>query len=119
MALSRPKIASLVASQVPEHVREDYATFIAFLEAYYEYLETQIGVDLHSIRDIDTTLEAFLQHFKNEVATNIPYNVSYNTVNINQRFLLTHVKDQYLAKGSEASFKLLFRLLFNKEITIY
>lgn len=112
MALSRPKIASLVASQVPEFVREDYPTFIAFLEAYYEYLEDEIGVELHTIRDIDTTLESFLQHFRNEVATNIPYNV------VNERFLLTHIKDQYLAKGSEASFKLLFRLLFNKDITI-
>lgn len=112
MSMTRPKIASIVASQVPAFVREDYATFIAFLEAYYEYLDTLVEIDLKTIRDIDETLDSFIQYFKKEVSTNIPYTV------VNERFLLSHMKDQYLAKGSEASFKLLFRLLFNKEVTI-
>ena len=37
---------------------------------------------------------------------------------VSKRFLLTRIKDLYLAKGSEASFRLLFRILFNKEIEI-
>ena len=34
----------LVNRQVPEFIREEYPVFITFLEAYYEYLETQQGV---------------------------------------------------------------------------
>ena len=32
-------LSSLVRSQLPEFIRADYDTFVAFLEAYYEYLE--------------------------------------------------------------------------------
>lgn len=109
--ITKPKLSSLVSKQLPEFIREDYPTFVAFLEAYYEWLGTQ-DADLYQLRDIDTTLETFLEHFKSELAFNIP------AVEVDQRFLLTHVKDKYLAKGSEASFKLLFRLLFNKDITV-
>lgn len=108
--ITRPNISSIVASQVPDFVREDYPTFIAFLEAYYDFLETQTRVDLKSVRDLDTTLDSFIKHFKSEIGFNIPYTV------VNERFLMKHIKDLYLAKGSEASYKLLFRLLFNKDI---
>ena len=109
--ITKPKLSSLVSKQLPEFIREDYPTFVTFLEAYYEWLGTQ-DADLYKLRDIDTTLETFLEHFKSELAFNIP------AIEVDERFLLTHIKDKYLAKGSEASFKLLFRLLFNKDITV-
>jgi hypothetical protein len=110
--LKRSKISSLVAGQVPEFVREDNQTFVAFLKAYYQYLEST-SPDLKDLRDLDTTLESFIQHFRNEVGLNLP-----TQINGNPRFLLQKIKDQYLAKGSEASYKLLFRLLFDKEVSI-
>jgi len=36
---SNNRISNLVNSQVPFFVRNDHRTFVAFLEAYYEYLE--------------------------------------------------------------------------------
>lgn len=110
--ISKPKLSSIVAQQFPEFVRDDYPKFIAFVEAYYEFLNQNYNNDLYELRDIDTTIEAFLQQFRNELSSSIPY------TKVNERFLLTHIKDKYLAKGSEASFKLLFRLLFNKEAEI-
>jgi hypothetical protein len=71
MAITKPKISSLVASQLPEFIREDYPTFVAFLQAYYEYLETT-QADLFTIRDIDKTLDSFIEFFKDEVAPNSP-----------------------------------------------
>ena len=109
--LSRPKISSLVKSQLPEFIREDYQTFIAFLEAYYQYIE-QNEVDLKTLRDLDNTLEEYIRYFKTELASNVPLTT------VDSRFLLQHIKEQYNAKGSEASFKLLFRLLFNKDVTV-
>jgi hypothetical protein len=111
MSLVKPKVSSLVRSQLPEFIREDYQTFLNFLEAYYEFVE-QEEVDLKTLRDLDTTLESFIRYFKNELATNLPYST------VDTKFLLQHIKEQYNAKGSEASFKLLFRVLFNKEVTI-
>jgi hypothetical protein len=107
----RTQLSSVVSRQIPEFIREDYPTFVAFVEAYYEYLQAQ-GVDLSSARDIDQTLDKFVIEFKKEIAHNLP------TITGNERFLLTHIKDQYLSKGSEASYKLLFRLLFGKKVEL-
>lgn len=107
----KPNVSSLVKSQLPEFVREDYQTFVSFLEAYYEYVQNN-EVDLKTIRDIDTTLESFIRHFKNELAPNLPYS------SVDTRFLLKNIKSKYLAKGSEASLKLLFKILYNKDVTV-
>jgi hypothetical protein len=109
--ITRPRISSLVASQLPEFVREDHQTFVQFLKAYYDYLDGETP-DIKTLRDLDTTLESFIKHFKNELAVNLPTTV------VSERFLLQHIKEHYLAKGSEESFKLLFRLLFNKDVTV-
>jgi len=108
----RPKLSRIVASQLPGFIRDDYPTFVAFLEAYYEYLE-QHDANLYDLRDIDKTLERFIEYFRNEVAPS-----AFESPNTDKRFLLSNIKDAHLAKGSEASFKLLFRLLFNKNVTV-
>jgi hypothetical protein len=109
--ITKPKLSTLVASQLPEFVRSDYQTFVTFLEAYYEYLETT-QQDLNELRDLDKTLDSFVRYFKDELASKLPYSA------VDQRFLMQHIKDQYGAKGSDSSFKLLFRVLFGKEVTI-
>lgn len=107
----RTPLSAVVRSQLPEFIREDYPTFVAFVEAYYDYLKTQ-GVDLSKIRDIDTTLEDFIVQFKKELAYNLPLVVE------DERFLLSHIRDQYLSKGSESSYKLLFKLLYGKQVEL-
>lgn len=107
----RPKVSSLVARQLPEHIRNEQPAFVAFLEAYYRYIE-QNEKDLVNLRDLDETLDSFVIHFKNELAQNLPYS------EVDERFLLKHIKDLYLSKGSEASFDLLFKILFNKPVTV-
>jgi hypothetical protein len=111
MAFVRPKVSSLVASQLPEHIRNEQPAFVAFLEAYYRYLE-QNELDLKNTRDLDNTLDSYITHFKNELAQNLPYS------EVDERFLLQHIKDLYLSKGSEASFDLLFKVLFGKKVTL-
>lgn len=108
----RPKLSKLVASQLPEFIREDYPTFVAFLEAYYEYVENN-DMDLYKVRDIDSTLDSFIDYFKNELAPN-----AFADPRSDKRFVLSNIKDAHLAKGSEASYKLLFRLLFNKNVSV-
>jgi len=111
MAIKKPKISSIVASQLPEFVRDEYQTFVDFLKAYYEFLENT-QEDPVTLKDLDTTLDSFITYFKSELAQKLPYST------VDERFLLTRIKDLYLAKGSESSFRLLFRILFNKEIEI-
>jgi hypothetical protein len=111
---NRIALKDLVAQQLPEFVRAEYPTFVSFVEAYYEFLDQQ-DVDLASLRDIDRTLDDYIKYFKEEIAHNYPIvSSNYDT----ERFLLKHIKEQYLAKGSEASYKLLFRLLYGKDVFI-
>lgn len=108
---NRISLKDKVASQLPEFVRTNYPTFVTFMEAYYEYMDKQT-IDLLATKDIDETLDSFITYFKAELASNFPFDSNKTR----ERFLLKHVKDQYLAKGSEASYKLLFRILFGKEV---
>lgn len=112
MSITKPKLSTLVSGQLPEFIREDYQTFVTFIEAYYEYLESQVIVDFDEVGDLDTTLDSFVQYFKNEVALNFPKTL------IDDRFLLPKLKELYVSKGTISSYNLLFRILYNKEITI-
>lgn len=109
--MSRNSISSIVSRQLPEFVREDYPAFVAFIEAYYSWLKTQ-QVDLESTRDLDKTLDVFVSQFKKELSHNLPFIVE------DERFFLQRIKDQYLAKGSEASYKLLFKMLYGKDVLV-
>lgn len=110
--MSKIKTSTIVASQLPDFIRDDYPAFIQFIEAYYEFLEQADPKDLAQIRSIDDTLDVFIDHFKAELANNLP------NVIVDQRELLQRLKAQYLSKGTEASYKLLFRLLYNKEVVV-
>ena len=115
------RISVKVEGQLPQFVKEDHATFVAFLEAYYEYMEQQgkpyeiIG-NLNHYADLGKTTEDFLKYFKDQYAVDIPEVVFANT---NKPFVLKHLRDFYRAKGSAKSFQLFFRLLYNEEIDIY
>jgi hypothetical protein len=115
------KISLLVNRQLPEFVREEYPLFQSFLEAYYEFLEnkvedkkndqTNISRRLQNVSDVDLSLAEFESNFLNTFASFFPKQTS-----VDKEFLIKNVLPFYLAKGSERSFKFLFRALFNKEI---
>ena len=109
----KPNLSSKIAEQLPDFIQSDYGKFVNFLEAYYEFLEQNDTRNMEKVRDLDYTLDMFIGKLKNELDY-IGKNYSY----VDERFILSHIKDIYLAKGSEASYKLMFKLLFNKEATI-
>jgi len=117
------KVSLLINKQVPEFVREEYPVFISFLEAYYEFLENKQGTqkndlttkskELKYISDVDNSIEEFEQQFLNSYATFLPKETT-----IDKALLIKNVLPLYLSKGSEKSFKLLFRMLFGGELEI-
>ena len=117
------KTSLLINRQVPEFIREDHPLFISFLEAYYEFLETEQGTqnndltkvskDLRYLSDIDTSLDAFESNFLNNYANLIPKDIT-----VDKAFLIKNVLPLYLAKGSPRSFQFLFRMFFNKEVEL-
>jgi len=106
---------SIVAQrQIPEHIRENYPLFVEFIKTYYDYLQQTQAQELETIRDVDTTLEEFIDKFKSELAKNFPINLATD-----KALILKHLREFYLARGSEDSFKFLFRVLFNKEAELF
>lgn len=112
--MSNVKQSILVQRQIPEHIRESYPVFVEFVKLYYDFLQETQSQDLERIRDIDTTLDEFVEKFKSEVAKNFPSHLAGD-----QRLLLKHIREFYLSRGSEASYKFLFRTLFGKEATLF
>ena len=76
--------------------------------------DTMYPNKLLQYKDIDTTLDQFLQLFADQYLFQIP-----GTILADQRKVLKHVKQFYQARGNEDSFRYLFRLLFDEEINLY
>ena len=115
------KTSVLVASQLPQFVRDDpnFSTFLLFLESQYEWMEQQDGVLFNSkgipeFVDVDTTLDKFIEHFKTQFTSFFP-----DGSLIDERKLIKVAKQLYQAKGTPISFKFLFRVLFNSDVDLY
>lgn len=112
-------ISTFIEQQFPAFYREEGPHFIAFVKAYYEWMEetgqlTHKTRNLFSTRDIDQTADAFVEDFKKKYLQGIPKEIAGD-----KRFLQKHILDLYRSKGSYDGLKLLFRLLYNEEIQIY
>lgn len=110
--ITKPKLYSIVAAQFPEFVRNDYPKFIAFVEAYYKFLSEYEVADVETLRNLDTAYNSFLMYFRKELNDNTPFTA------VNEKFIISKAKQIHSAKGSEEAFKILFRLLFNEQISV-
>jgi hypothetical protein len=115
MALVKTKVSTVVSKQTPQFVREDHEQFVAFLEAYYEWLEREYKLrDLENIRDVDATLDDFITNFKNELLNQLP-----DYVLNDKRYLAQVIQDVYRSKGTAKSYEFLFRAVFNETPQLY
>ncbi len=114
-----PIISPLISGQFPAVYREQGPRFVAFMEAYYEWLETgdrPLAKSRQKFvnRDVDSTPEAFVRYFREKYLASIP-----DSVLSDKRFLVKHILDLYRAKGSRKAYELLFRMVFNESIEVY
>jgi hypothetical protein len=112
-------ISNFIEHQFPSFYRDEGQNFIAFVKAYYEWLEQSEQIsnktrNVFSIRDIDQTADQFVEEFRKKYLFGVPKEIAGN-----KRFLQKHILDLYRSKGSYEGLKLLFRLLYNEDITIY
>jgi hypothetical protein len=111
---------NLVSSRLPEFVRHNHETFVAFMEAYYEWLESYgggfygVGI-LTELVDVDRTLDEFIKAFKSTYMVGFPEKlaVSEDGNPINERNLLKNIREFYKNKGTEKGYSLLMRILLN------
>lgn len=104
---------------LPEHIVADRPDLIAFLEAYFLWLEEEgnpgsVLGDLMAYRDIDRAADEFLEYLQREIAVSIPENIRSD-----RRKLYKNVVDIYLSKGSIPSYQALFNLAFSDEVELF
>jgi len=131
-------ISQLVANQFPDFYKEEGELFVAFVKAYYEWLETkEFYVDLNDdgvketlvqnpssttfnsrkladYRDIDNTIDDFILSFKNKYLSNIQFNVATN-----KQLFIKNALEFYRAKGSSRAIDLFFKLVYGLEARVY
>jgi hypothetical protein len=112
-------VSNFVENQFPRFYQEEGPDFILFTKAYYEWLESEKqpiyqARRLYDYRDIDNTLEEFLEFFQKKYLYGIPFNIIAN-----KRFLLKRILDVYRSKGTIQCYRLLFKLIYNEDIEIY
>jgi len=112
-------ISQFTASLFPEFYREEGPMFIAFVQAYYEWMESQNETLYHArrlgeYRDVDRTIEDFIIYFKSKFLPNIQFNIASNK----EQFIKNSL-DFYRAKGTERAVDLFFKLIYGFEANVY
>lgn len=123
------KISTVVSGQLPDFVKSDHPTFVAFVKAYYEYLEQSnatlsLGKTVERAKNIpnyfdtdkinETGLNEFNDHLYDQFISSIPKETPADKSKI-----LKNIKDFYRAKGTEKAYDFFFRLLYNEAPEIY
>lgn len=115
------KTSNLVPSQLPEFVRDDpaYEKFVLFVKSYYEWMEqngqiTDRTKNLLNYKDIDETSAEFLKYFYDEFLSYFPADIVADKTKV-----VKHARQLYQSKGTQDSFKFLFRVLFNSEVEFF
>ncbi len=107
----------ILDKSIPDFIRQDYPLFVEMMRAYYDWMaERKNTIDIvnSNYRDIDKTLDEFLEYFRQEYLVNIPF-----SANIDKRLLVKHIREFYNNKGNEQSYRFLFRLLYGEDIEFY
>lgn len=113
------RISALAGSQLPDHIRHNYETFVFFAEAYYEYLEQkkmpqEIIQNIQQYASIDDSVDEFVEYFYKNYCADFPLNPEAD-----KKLTLKKINELYQHKGSEKAVRLLFRLLYNSDVEFY
>lgn len=123
------QLSPLVGGRLPEFIKVDHPTLIAFLSAYYEWLQIKdrgglivSPMLLQDVVDIDSSMDEFITHFKKEYILDFPETLAIAKSTgkpVDSRKLMKNIKSFYRAKGTEKSYEFLFRILYDTAVEFY
>jgi len=115
------KTSLLIPEELPGFIRDDqsYQNFTLFLEAYYEWLEENNNLldrsqNILNYTDIDKTTNEFLEYFINDFLPYFP-----DDALIDKRTAIKIARQLYQSKGTPASYKFLFKILYNSDFDVF
>ena len=118
----------IIAHRLPEFVQTDHPTMVAFVQAYYEWLDQQADqgyvrtpAALDGLADVDKTIEEFVAAFKKEYLLGFPEEFAVNAEgnSVDARQLIKNIKEFYRNKGTEKTYEFLFRVLYDAAVEFY
>jgi hypothetical protein len=112
------KISKLVQNQFPDFYKEDGPNFLAFMEAYYAWMEENDNLtdgirNLESYRDISTTTDDYIQYFYNTFLPGVPLEIAAD-----KKLLAKYIRQENLSRGTLRAYRLLFRALYNEDVEL-
>jgi hypothetical protein len=112
---------SKVSETLPEHYLSEYPNLIAFLDKYYEFMDSDSTYNfaaaihsLYEIRDVQDTSINFLDNILKEIGQGL---LNQNFF-LDPRFATRLLSDFYRVKGSLYSSEGFFRAFYRSEIEI-
>lgn len=112
------KLSAIIGYKLPSFIRDDNEMYVAFIKAYIEFLE-QEGNALHYLQRFQRNLDPdmadpdFLERYREEFANTFPQATQVPTSQ-----LLKLMREFYLSKGSEDSFRFIFTILYGVDVDI-
>ena len=112
-------VSPFIPQQFPSFYKDEGPNFVAFVKAYYEWMELDGRTLDHSrslldYSNVDETESQFLKYFRSTYLSSIP-----DSVLVDKRLLVKHILDLYRAKGTPRAYELLFRIMFDEDIELY
>lgn len=110
------KLSTIIKTQIPSYILEEYDVYSMFIKAYYEWLEEEDN-PLEFLQtyqkniDIDFADDDFVDMFVKEFVGDLP-----SDRHINDKLLVEIIKNFYRARGSVESFKFIFRVIFGADV---
>ena len=111
-------LVPILASKIPEYVRESYPNFVSFIKDYFGSLEQDEGF-LRIIQDWRQNMEPSnnVEPYVTAILRDMGFESGQN-LQPSKSLMIHLMRDFFLARGSEGSFKFLFRALFNENVEV-
>jgi len=121
------RLSDTIESRIPSFIREDYSTFVTFIEKYYKFLEqsnepSKVPFAQAEFKDVDFTPQILLDKFKKLFIPDFPEQLAVDRQTgkpLNLKTLIKRAKQFYQSKGTEKSYDFLFRVLFDTDVEIF
>lgn len=108
----------VLANKLPEFVRDNYPNFVQYIRDYLAWMEEDdnfLGIINAWKTNMEPSLE--VEPYIDAMLTDLGF-VSGQNLAVDKSLLIHLLKDFYLSRGTEASFRFLFRMLFNADVEI-
>ena len=114
----RNPIHPKIDDNIPDFIKEEYPVFHKLIIDYFKWLETDenflyVLINFADDVEINNQIKPYIDILKSELGW------AYKAkLQVDDRTLIKFLRDFYLSRGTEQSFKVLFKLLFNVPVEI-